>query len=168
MAEQEEEHELEVISLKICLTVQPQQCQSINKDQTCLDSNCQCQTALQKSTAVRLITKRNQGRNEGGKGAQFPGLGITMGGPNDCGVLEKSQQCYKYLLQCSTLASERAQVGTYGRQTCFWPQAPFNLATPLNVMAKTHLLKEMIVRSLINIVLFWRWVSTCNRLTEMA
>jgi len=154
MAEQEEEHELEVISLKICLTVQPQQCQSINKDQTCLDSNCQCQTALQKSTAVGLIKKRNRGRNEGGKGEQFPGLGITMGGPNDCGVLEKSQQCHKYFLQCSTLASERPQVGTYGRQTCFWPQAPFNLATPLNVMAKTHLLKEMIVRSLINIVLF--------------
>jgi len=44
---------------------------------------------------------------------------------------EKSQQCHKYFLQCSTFTSERSQVRTWGRQTCFLPRAPSNLVTPL-------------------------------------
>jgi len=36
-----------------------------------------------------------QGRKEGGKGAQFPGRRITMGVPNQCGDVEKSQKCHK-------------------------------------------------------------------------
>jgi len=41
------------------------------------------------------------------------------------------RQILLYLLQCSTFASERHQVRTWGRQTCFLPQAPSNLVTPL-------------------------------------
>jgi len=49
----------------------------------------------------------SQGRNEGGaKGAQFPGRRLTAGGA------EKSQQCQKYFVQCSTFASGRPQVRT--------------------------------------------------------
>jgi len=51
-----------------------------------------------------------QGRNEGGRGAQFPGHRIIMGGRITAGGTEKSQQCHKYFLQYSTSASERAQV----------------------------------------------------------
>jgi len=85
----------------------------------------------------RLIT--TQGRNEGGKGGQFPGRWFTMGAPNHCGgrritakSAEKSPKCYKYFLQYSKFASERAQVWTWGRQTCFLPRAPSNLVTPLS------------------------------------
>jgi len=37
----------------------------------------------------------------------------------------------KYFLQYSECASERSQVRTWGRQTCFLPRAPSNLATTL-------------------------------------
>jgi len=60
-----------------------------------------------------------------------------MGVPNHCGgrrmtavSTEKSQQCHKYFLQYSTFASERPQVRTRGRLTCFLPWAPSNLVTP--------------------------------------
>jgi len=48
------------------------------------------------------------------------------------GDTEKSQQCHKYFLQYSTFASERPQVQTWGRQTCFLPRAPSNLVAPLS------------------------------------
>jgi len=41
-----------------------------------------------------------------------------------------SQQCHKYFLQCSTFASKRPQLRTWGRHTCFLPRAPSNLVTP--------------------------------------
>ena len=44
---------------------------------------------------------------------------------------ENSQQCHKYFLQYSTFASERPQVRTWGRQTCFLALAPSNLVTSL-------------------------------------
>jgi len=47
------------------------------------------------------------------------------------GSAEKSQQRHKYFLQYSTFASERHEVQTWGRQTCFLPRAPSNLVTPL-------------------------------------
>jgi len=74
-----------------------------------------------------------QGRNEGGSGAQFPGHLITMGAPNHCRGAEMPQQCHKYFLQYSEFASERAQVGTGERQTCFLSRAPSNLVIPLDV-----------------------------------
>jgi len=46
---------------------------------------------------------------------------------------QKSQQCHKHFLQRSTFVSERPQVRTWGRQTCFLPQAPSNLVTPLYI-----------------------------------
>jgi len=45
---------------------------------------------------------------------------------------EKSQQCHKYLLQYSALASDRPQVRTWGRQACFLPRAPSKLVTPMS------------------------------------
>ena len=49
------------------------------------------------------------------KGAQFPWRKITMGSA------ETSQPCLKYFVQYSIFASERPQVRTWGRQTCFCP-----------------------------------------------
>jgi len=46
---------------------------------------------------------------------------------------KKSQQCHTHIFQNSTLASERPQVRTWGRQACFLPQAPSNLVTPLHI-----------------------------------
>ena len=67
------------------------------------------------------------------RAAQFPGHRIAMRAPNDRGgrqkVLTMSQ-----VLQCSTFASERPQVRTWGRQTCFLPRAPSNLVMPLAVI----------------------------------
>ena len=53
------------------------------------------------------------------------GRRTTAGGP------ENSQQCQKYFLHYSTLASERPQFRTWGRRSCFLPRAPSNLVTPL-------------------------------------
>ena len=44
---------------------------------------------------------------------------------------EKFQQCGKYFYQCSTFTTKRPYVQTWGCQTCFLPQAPSNLGTPL-------------------------------------
>jgi len=51
--------------------------------------------------------------------------------PSHCGVAEKSQPCHKYFIQHNTFASEKTQVRTQGRQTCFSQRAPSNLATLL-------------------------------------
>jgi len=71
------------------------------------------------------------------RGAQLPGCRITMGASNRCGGRQmiaggagKSQQCHMCILQCSKFVSERSQVRTWGRQTCFLPLVPFNLVTP--------------------------------------
>ena len=75
-----------------------------------------------------------------GKGGAIPrapnhsgGTEILRGGPNDCGGAKKSQQRHKHFLQYSTFASERPQVRTWGRQTCFLPRAPSILVTPLSI-----------------------------------
>jgi len=62
---------------------------------------------------------------QGGKGGAFPRRRITA---RDA---EKSQQRHKYFLQYSTFASKKPQVRKWRRQTCFLPQAPSNLVTPL-------------------------------------
>jgi len=67
----------------------------------------------------------------GGKGGTIPRVPSQYGAPNHCGGAEKSHKCYKYFLQCNEFAFERAQVRTWGRQTCFLPRAPSNLVTPL-------------------------------------
>ena len=40
---------------------------------------------------------------------------------------------YKHFFQNSTFAFERPRVRTWGRQTCFLPQAPSNLVSPLHI-----------------------------------
>jgi len=82
----------------------------------------------------------SRGVTTGVRGAQFHGRRITpgdaeilRGAPNDCGGAKKSQQCHKHFLQYSTFASERPQVRTWGRQTCFLPRAPSNIVTPLSI-----------------------------------
>ena len=65
-----------------------------------------------------------QGRNEGGKGSTIPRA------PNQYGGRRKSQQYHKCFLQCNAFDSERPQIRTWGRQSCFLPRAPSNLATP--------------------------------------
>jgi len=88
----------------------------------------------------RVAARSNHGRNDGGQGAQLPGRWITMMAPNDCGecrkVLTMSQE-----LQCSTFASERPHVRTWGRQTCFLPRTPSNLVTPLTVIQYSSVLQ---------------------------
>jgi len=68
---------------------------------------------------------------KGARGAQFPGRRITMGRRFTAVGVEKSQQCCKHFLQYRMYASERYQVRTWGRQTCFLPRATSNLVTPL-------------------------------------
>jgi len=82
-----------------------------------------------------VCSRLGQGRNEGV--AQFPGRRITTWGPIQCGGrrltggAEKFQHCHKSFLQYSAFPSERLQVRTWGRQTCFLPRAPSHLGTPL-------------------------------------
>jgi len=59
-----------------------------------------------------------RGVTRGTRGEQFPGC-------------RKSQKCRKYFLQCSKFTSERAQIRTWGHQTCFLPKAPSNLVMHL-------------------------------------
>jgi len=118
-----------------------------------------CYLLMFKST-VRCI----QGRNEGD--ARLPGRRITMGGaeslwgaPNHCGgapnhyggrriTMGGAEKSRQYFLQYSTFASERHQVRTLGRQTCFLPQAPSNLVTPLVVSYVAKLLHVVMKCSL--------------------
>jgi len=73
------------------------------------------------------------GHNEGGKGSTIPRPPCHYGAPNDYRVAKKSQQCHKHFLQYPTFTSKISQVRTWGRQTCFLPQAPSNLVTPLTL-----------------------------------
>ena len=68
----------------------------------------------------RVAALSNQGRNDGGKEAQFPGRRK---------VITMSQE-----LQCLTFASVRPQIRTKGRQTCFLPRAPSTFFAPLTVI----------------------------------
>ena len=77
-----------------------------------------------------------RGVTTGGKEAQFSGYRITSRqllrvAPNDCGGVKKSQQCHQYFLQYSTFASERPQVRSSGRQTCFLPGCHLTSLRPL-------------------------------------
>jgi len=72
-----------------------------------------------------------QGRNEGERGAQFPGTGSLWGHRITAGDAETSQHRHKYYLQYRTFASVRLPVRTWGHQSCFLPRAPSNLVTPL-------------------------------------
>jgi len=65
----------------------------------------------------------HQRRNEGG---------TIPRAPNYCGGA-KSHNNVIALFQNSIFASERPQVRTWGRQTCFLPQAPSTLVTPLHI-----------------------------------
>jgi len=76
-----------------------------------------CRSTPQSRTAL-------QGSNEEGKVALLPGAKSLWG-------RRKSQPYHKCFLQYSIFASERSQVRTWGRQTCFLPRAPSNLVTPL-------------------------------------
>jgi len=61
--------------------------------------------------------------------------GTISRAPNHYGGGKKSQQCYNHFFQNSrpTSASERPQVRTWGRQTCFFPQTPSNIVTLLHI-----------------------------------
>jgi len=56
------------------------------------------------------------------RGAKFPGRRITMGASNHCGRGPKSYNNVTSTFFSSTFASERPQVRTWGRQTCFLPR----------------------------------------------
>jgi len=71
-----------------------------------------------------------RGVTRGAKGANFPGHCITMRARITAGSAERSQQCHIYFLQYSTFDSERPQVSTWGRETCFLSPA-YNLVTPM-------------------------------------
>jgi len=73
------------------------------------------------------------GVTKGGEGRTISGRQITSGVLNHCGGHRKSQQYHKYFLQYSSFASVRIQIGTWGRQTCFFLRAPSNLVTPLRI-----------------------------------
>jgi len=80
----------------------------------------------------RVAARSNQGRNDRVKGHNSPGAEslwrrwMTAGRRK---VLTMSQD-----LQYSAFASEKPQVRTYGRQTCFLARAPSNFVTPLTVI----------------------------------
>jgi len=76
-----------------------------------------CRSTPESQTAL-------QGRNEGGKGHNSPG-------EESLWERRKSQQYHKCFLQCSAFVSERPQVPTWGRRSCFLSRAPYNLVTPL-------------------------------------
>ena len=61
---------------------------------------------------IKIVQDVGVGRGvtRGAMGAQFPERGVTIGAPNDCRGSEKSQQCHKYLFQCSTFTSGRPEV----------------------------------------------------------
>jgi len=80
---------------------------------------------------TRGVTKGGQGGHDSPGAESLWGRRITAGRQMTAEGAEKSQQCHKYFLQCSTFASERPQFRTWGRQTCFLPRAPPNLVTPL-------------------------------------
>jgi len=61
------------------------------------------------------------------KGTQIPGRRITAGASENPNNVTSS-------FFNSTFASERPQVRTWGRQTCFLPVAPSNLITPLPII----------------------------------
>ena len=83
------------------------------------------------------------------RGAQFSGRRITTGSP----VAEKSQLCHNYFIQYSKFSSIRPRVRRWGRQTCFLPQAPSNLVTPL------HVAIALSVHFKMTYVLWHRWRS---------
>jgi len=119
------------------------------------------------SKRVVCIVSRNQGRNEGGQGVQYPGNRITMGAPNHCGGrrmtvrgADKSQQCRKYFFQYNTFTSERPQFRTWGRQTCFLARAPSNLVTPL-AATELWLIVKTLVFETSNLVLSRDFASLC-------
>jgi len=70
---------------------------------------------------LRDVMPCAQGRNEGGRGAQFPGANSLWGLCITAGGAENSQQCHKYFLQYSKFVFERTQVRPRGRQTYFCP-----------------------------------------------
>jgi len=66
-----------------------------------------------------------------GQGDAIPWAPNHYGGENYCGKRRKVPTMSQVLFQCSIFASERPQVRTWGRQTCFLPRAPSNLVTLL-------------------------------------
>jgi len=67
----------------------------------------------------------------GAKGEQFPGCRTTAGGAESLRWQLKSLNVTCTFFNTSEIASERPQVRTWGRQTCFLPRAPSNFVTPL-------------------------------------
>jgi len=72
-----------------------------------------------------------QGRYEEGKRDTIPQAPNQCGGAGWLRRAPKSRDNVTSTFFNSTFASERLQVRTWGRQTCFLPWAPSNLVTPL-------------------------------------
>jgi len=80
---------------------------------------------------THLTERMSEWITRGYKGGTIPHA------PNHCGGRriitaggEKSQKCRKFFLQHSKIASERAQVRTWGRQTCFLPRRHLPTLSP--------------------------------------
>ena len=102
----------------------------------CMFENCRCswnRSSLRSDLKIfyfrkifRVLLNNTRDVTRGGRGQNSPGAESLL-------VTKKSQQCHKHFFQNSTFASERLQVRTWGRQTCFLPQAPSNVVTPLHI-----------------------------------
>jgi len=62
----------------------------------------------------RVAVRSNQGRNDGGQGAQFPGRRMTMRAPNDWGALKSPSYVTR----------------TSGQYICFWKTSGPNIRAP--------------------------------------
>jgi len=74
---------------------------------------------------ISLHNTRDERRNDGGKGHNSSVAESLWGA-------KTFQQCHEHFFQNSTFASERPQVRTWGRETCFLLQVPSNLVMPLH------------------------------------
>jgi len=99
------------------------------------------------TNTVRCVTRGEAEETQ----FHFPGHRITMGAPNHSGGAEKCQNCHKYFFQFSKFTSNRAQVRTWGRQTCFLPRALSNLVTPLcTVIVNIKILFDFLVPEILD------------------
>jgi len=79
----------------------------------------------QSGAAGRGITRGWQG------GHNYPGAQSLRWVRNDCERCWKVQRMWQVLSSIQQITSDQYQIPIWGRQTCFLPQTPSNLITPL-------------------------------------